>query len=92
MAKIMKTDGSVEHVDASELSLERMQEIVGGYIEFAYMPAGLGAFIVDEEGKLKSKPVNEGATRMYQQAHHSTWDVLVGDVILVSTSELKEME
>jgi hypothetical protein len=47
---------------------------------------------VDEEGKLKSKPLNQGATKIYQQAHHSAWDVLVGDVILVSTSELKEME
>lgn len=35
--------------------------------------------LIDEEGKLKGKPINQLATRLYQYGKH---DPIVGDVIL----------
>lgn len=49
-------------------------------MEHIYFP-GLPGFIgtVDEEGKLKNKPVNRLATRLYQ----NSLDFLVGNVIIL---------
>jgi len=50
MAKIYKTDGTVE--ETSDLSLENMQKAVGGYIEI------YRHFVVNEEGLLIGLPTN----------------------------------
>ena len=44
-------------------TLEELQEMVGGSIEVAFNDDDLGVqIIVDEEGKLKGKEINMGAT------------------------------
>ena len=42
-------------------TLEELQEMVGGYIEVVYAKNG-DQIILDEEGRLKGKPINEDAS------------------------------
>jgi hypothetical protein len=51
-------EGKVNVIESdAPLPLEKLQELVGGYIEFTY--GGLGLTIcVDEEGRIKGKPRN----------------------------------
>ena len=44
-------------------SLSDAQKFVGGYVEVVQVNDGI--LIIDEEGKLKDKPVNEVASKMY---------------------------
>jgi hypothetical protein len=67
-------------------SLAELQTLVGGYIEVAKTTDGK-YLVLDEEGKLKRKPLNVAATRIYQYGRR---DPVVGDVVLVDT--LLEME
>ena len=43
------------------LTLEECQEIVGGYVQLVYL-SNDDIMVIDEEGKLKNKPVNPQAT------------------------------
>lgn len=67
-------------------NLDALQEAVGGYIE----AVGVGniAIYLDEEGKLKSRPINERATRL---AHRlkviSAHDIIVGDAVVTGFNE-----
>lgn len=84
MATLLRVDGSTEPFDiGTDDQLRVLQEAVGGYIEIVYAPDGK-LLIIDEEGKLKGKPVNTLATLMWQ--HPS--DVLVGDVVLAEPGEV----
>jgi hypothetical protein len=79
MAKLLKTDGEViENVDIS--SLEKQQNLVGGYIQYVYPKAGK-VLIVNEEGLLNQLPINDKASEVYGHP-------LVGDVIDCSVNEL----
>ena len=80
MAIILKVNGSTEPL--TDLSLESMQKAVGGYIEYVPLPDGRIMYC-DEEGKLKSKPINPEATRIFD----NPYDVVVGDVIIMEESE-----
>jgi hypothetical protein len=82
MAKIIRVDGTEEPIEG-ELTLELMQGVVGGYIEIAYMQDGR-MIVLDEEGKLKNKPVNEAATILYNNPN----DFIVGDIILANEGEI----
>lgn len=70
-----------------KFSLEDLQALVGGYIELAPHcpnedPSVDGLLIVvDEEGRLKNKPLNVMASWMCGQ-------MLVGDVLLCLPSEI----
>lgn len=60
--------------------LEDMQALVGGYIETVGAQS-LGRplwMVIDEEGKLKGKPINLFATRIYR----NPIDVIVGDAFI----------
>ena len=62
-ADIVKVDGSIEHREITEkLTLEEMQEIVGGYIERIVMPIGshdgIRIMLVDEDGNSKRLEYN----------------------------------
>ena len=48
-----------------EPTLESAQEFVGGYVEGITFPNG-DYLIINEEGKLKSLPVNEEATKLWR--------------------------
>jgi hypothetical protein len=55
--------------------------LVGGYIEVAKTTDGK-YLVLDEEGKLKRKPLNVAATRIYQYGRH---DPVVGDAVVIDT-------
>ena len=61
-------------------SLSDAQKFVGGYVEVVQVNDGI--LIVDEEGKLKDKPVNQVASKMYADKYGDE-DIIVGDAIYV---------
>ena len=80
MATLYKTDGTkVDDVNIS--TLKSMQDLVGGYIEFVYLP-NKKIMIVDEEGLLKkgARPNKEAISLIGRH--------IVGDVILADYSEV----
>lgn len=89
MAEIFFTDGTkkvVEPENGKDFKLAELNKIVGGYIECINLPKQL-MFVIDEEGKLKDKPINERATLMYQA--YVGQDVIVGDVLFCKQSQVK---
>lgn len=83
MAELLKADGTV-HPITETLQLHSMQRLVGGYIEVVTIggtPGRLEALIVDEEGLLKHKPLNEAATRLYRGEPPRHDGVIVGDAV-----------
>ena len=61
-------------------SLSDAQKFVGGWVEVVRVNDGI--LIIDEEGKLKDKPVNEVASKMYADKYGDA-DVIVGDAIYI---------
>jgi hypothetical protein len=86
-AKLYKADGTILEVvpaNGKDFQLEELQKMVGGYIEI--VSAGKGKImVIDDEGKLKGKPVNDAATMIFMQAGY--YDTIVGDA-LVCDSEM----
>lgn len=84
MARILRTDGTTELT--SDLSLENLQKIVGGYIE-EIIPIDLpdSIMIVNEDGIAKNLPHNKAASAIADL-------VIVGDVVLCDRKELEELE
>ena len=60
-------------------SLSEQQNMVGGYIQ--YFKANGYLFILDEEGLLKNKPVNNFANFLFEDG----FNILHGDVIVIPT-------
>ena len=77
----ISTDGKSENITFKKefVSLQEMQEIVGGYIEFVYLPNNL-ILVVNEEGKLNNYPVNETVTSFFMPIIK---DTIVGNVLLI---------
>ena len=74
----------------SEPYYKYLQNIVGGYIEIV-RPRGLPwpfCMIVDEEGRLKRKAINEIGSALYQAGQHK--EPIVGDIAIVKEVETKE--
>ena len=61
-------------------SLSDAQKFVGGWVEVVQVNDGI--LIIDEEGKMKNKPVNEVASKMYADKYGDA-DVIVGDAIYI---------
>jgi hypothetical protein len=61
--------------------VEELQTLVGGYFEVVSTIDGR-FLVLDDNGKLKQKPLNKAATRLYI---HGRSDVIVGDAMLVDT-------
>jgi hypothetical protein len=81
---LLRANGSIENIEprnGKHWQLEELQDLVGGYIEVARTLSGTW-LVIDEEGKLKNKPLNVSATRIYQYGSH---DPIVGDAVLVTT-------
>lgn len=70
-------DGTVTLLEV-EPTLENLQKIVGGYIETVRTWIPDIVMIVNEEGKMKDKPLNSKASSLI-----NTYDCIVGDVVLV---------
>lgn len=70
-------------------SLDALQNLVGGMIEFVYFSDG-SALMVDEEGKIKGKPVNDTATAIC--IAKGRWgDSIAGDAVFFSAEEMASM-
>ena len=74
MAYVLKVDGTQEKI-ATPISIEKAQEVVGGYVERIKLGAGF-IMLCNEDGKLEGKPVNRTATLMLAGG------TVVGDVIV----------
>ena len=61
-------------------SLSDAQKFVGGWVEVVQVNDGI--LIIDEEGKMKGKPVNEVASKMYADKYGDA-DIIVGDAIYI---------
>ena len=83
-AIIITADNVISVVDVKENGeplYQLVRNTVGGYMENVYpraLPNGY-VMVVDEEGKLKHKPVNQLGSILYMNAA----DVIVGDVIIL---------
>jgi hypothetical protein len=92
---IITPDGTYKHEPIDKLSLERAQEIVGGYVQVVPMFDKFSvdgemkpvpcAVLCDEEGKMKGKPINNRATLEWQKCTKG-WrdDDLVGTVVVIT--------
>ena len=83
---VIKTNKPTMTVYGYEPSLEEAQKAVGGYVELVDLE-GLGCLLVDEEGKLKRKPVNVMATKLYNKLFDG---FVVGNVIHILPETRKE--
>ena len=74
----------IKTIDDIEPTLQEMQKFVGGYIEVVYLGKE-SMMIIDEEGKLKEKPINQEATDIAHEhkAIYNT-DYIAGDVMILS--------
>lgn len=84
MALILKTDFTQVELNpknGTDFSLEELQHAVGGNIEIACVNTNQ-LVIVDEDGLLKDKPVNELACLVLGI-------ILYGDVLICESSQVK---
>lgn len=86
MARLIKADGTESEVlpknPKEGFSLEELQGFVGGYIEVAIV-VGDSMMICNEDGKRLMLPVNIAASAIHGR------DVVVGDVLIASESEVR---
>lgn len=83
MATIIRANGTEAPINA-ELTLERMQAMVGGWIEVVTLdvtPDHSEVLIVNEEGLLDGLPPNAAATRLYRGSPAQHDGLIVGDAI-----------
>lgn len=88
MARMLRVEGTTEEIKPAGQfwTLAELQGLVGGYIEVARTVDGR-FLVIDEEGKLKKKPLNIQATRLYQWGRQ---DPIVGTALLFDT--MREMD
>jgi len=87
MATLFRTTGHQEEIhplNGTTFSLEEMQTLVGGYIQMIWTHDGQ-IMMVDEEGKLKGKPINHVATTHYR---FGVYDPCVGEVLVGTPLEM----
>lgn len=79
MATILRTDDTQEEV--TEWDLDKLQKIVGGYIEGVTVLDGTRRMMyVNEEGLIKGLPLN-------RQASLASGQDIVGDALLLTEEE-----
>ena len=91
MARVLYVDGTqatVMPASPPAFSLEELQAMVGGWIEVVYLPDGR-LMVIDEEGKLKSYPRNEQATRL-AAGRLQLGDYIAGTAVIVTLEEMGE--
>ena len=86
MAIVMKVDGTTETLTPAgakgELTLQQMQDAVGGYIEA--VPGTQHRVWCNEEGRLQQLPINEGASALFGQ-------ILVGNVLVIDDDMVRKL-
>lgn len=86
LARLVRAWGEERYVTPTQgekFSLKELQAAVGGYIEIVRLSKNM-SMVLDEEGKLKDKPLNLIATRLYRVLTKID-DYIVGDVLIVPT-------
>lgn len=80
---VYKSNGKIEDKSFSKknITLKKMQEVVGGYIEFLYLKDNL-VMVVNEEGKMVGLPFNPRATQLIKENNIN--DIIVGDVLVIN--------
>lgn len=88
MAYLITTKGVCKQV--SDLTLEKMQEMVGGYIQIVHTQTPENqVFVCDEDGKFKDYEINTIATYCgHASGAIADDDYFVGDVILAGRNEI----
>ena len=78
------SETTIKTIDDVEPTLKEMQEFVGGYIEVVYLNKE-SMMIIDEEGKIKEKPINQEATDIAHE-HEAIYntDYIAGDAMILS--------
>jgi Domain of unknown function (DUF3846) len=87
MATLIKASGQQEEIkpwNGTSFTLEQLQEHVGGYFEAHRLSDGK-FMLVDEDGKMKQKPINRAASFLLF-GKFTGLDFIVGDA-LVGTKE-----
>lgn len=91
MATLIRSIGTQETVQPAngvDFTLAELQGYVGGWIEIVDLADGR-IMVIHEEGKFEELPVNEPATRLFMQGRVPTLDVIVGDVVVCASDELR---
>lgn len=92
MAKLIKTDGTIETVEpknGTDFKLEELQGFVGGYIEIFQLYNG-NIMVLSEEGKLIGLERNAVAELLAELAIQCPLnDTFVGNVLLCKEEEVK---
>ena len=84
----MKDKTKITRISDKEPSMEKLQKLVGGYIEIAY-DDGKTQIICNEEGLLRELPFNSNATIMWRNLlGYYPARGLVGDVVILSRGAL----
>ena len=73
----------IKKIKKNKPTLKEMQKFVGGSIEVVWLNDE-EVMIIDEEGKLKNKPVNPTATiEAFKNKAIAGYDWIAGDVIMM---------
>jgi hypothetical protein len=90
MAVVLHIDGSFDRVQPANKADGFSLEEVYGYVQTDMVQVVATRdgriMVIDEEGKLKGKAVNETATRLYI---HGDVDPIVGDVVVCNEQEFQ---
>jgi len=90
----MKASGDTELITLEQgkhFTLEELQAFVGGYVELVRTPAGR-YLVLNEDGKQLGLPPNTRATAIARSAGIMPNDIVVGDVLWVTATELDGKE
>jgi len=82
--------GAIETIEIDSPMYKSLQTVVGGYVEVV-RPRGLPqpyCVIVDEEGLLKKKPINQVGSYLYETHIHG--QSIVGDIVIVKEEDTHE--
>lgn len=88
MNKLIFHDGTILSITpnkGNKFTLEELQKYVGGYIQIIYLQHNY-IMIINEEGKLKSLPKNEEATKL-ANFHSDFDDYIVGNVVICKSEQ-----
>ena len=92
MAQLIKAKAleviDVTPANGSNFKYEELRNYVGGYIEIVRLN-DKQILVVNEEGKCLNLPYNALATELLRMAHPACVDIVVGDVLLCNSSQVK---
>ena len=82
------TNPKTTYIDDKTPSLKELQTLVGGLIQVVYADGGKTQIVMDEEGKLKGKPINHEATIVWFPDEIILPDTIVGDAVVLTKKGL----